>query len=375
MTAVCILSGLLLILLVLAEAFEALVQSRRVTRPYRLTRLYYRSVWWTWTRLAALLPAGRRRESFLSVFGPLSLLTLFALWAAGLVLGFGLVQYALAPESHRFVDMVYFSGATFTTLGYGDIAPVGSAARLLAVVESATGFGFFAVVIAYLPVLYQAFSRRETLISLLDARAGSPPAAGRLLERLPPGRGDGAVLERFLEEAETWAADVLESHLSFPVLGFYRSQHDNQSWVAALTCALDTAALLLTVVEGVDRRQARLTFAMARHAVVDLSLVLRRPPQAPPADRLPEARLQELCEALRKAGAAVRDDEEARAKLRELRGLYEPFAVAVGAYFRLSLPDVWPEGDRPDNWQTSAWMRRAGPLTALGVDPRDEHFA
>jgi hypothetical protein len=375
MTAVCILSGSGLILLVLAEAFEVLVLPRRVTRPYRLTRLYYRNAWRAWGGLGDLLPAGRRRESFLSVFGPLSLLALFALWAAGLVLGFALVQYPLVPEPPRFVDMIYFSGTTFTTLGYGDVVPVGTAARLLAVLEAATGFGFFAVVIGYLPVLYQAFSSRETLISLLDARAGSPPAAGRLLVRLPPGRGYGAVMERFLAEAETWAAEVLQSHLSFPVLGYYRSQHDNQSWVAALTCALDTAALLLTVIEGVDRRQARLTFAMARHALVDLSLVLNRSPQMPGSDRLPEARLRDLCAILRDAGALVRDDETARAKLAELRGLYEPFAAAVGAYFRLSLPDVWPEGDRPDNWQTSAWMRRAGPLTALGVDPRDDHFS
>jgi hypothetical protein len=168
---------------------------------------------------------------------------------------------------------------------------------------------------------------------------------------------------------------VFESQLSYPVLCFYRSQHDNQSWVAALTCALDASALLLTVVEGVDRAQARLTFAMARHVLVDLSLVLSRRPRTPQADRLPGPRLEALCEALRAAGAQVRLDEATRAKLAELRGLYEPFAAALAGYFRLPLPGVWPEDERPDNWQTSAWMRRAGPLTALGADPRDDHFA
>jgi hypothetical protein len=374
MTALCIFFGILLILYLLGEVFEAMVLPRRVTRPYRLSRLYYRGAWWAWKKLADFLPS-RRRESFLSIFGPLSLFALFGLWGAGLILGFGLVHFGLAPEATRFVDSLYLSGTTFTTVGYGDLTPAGPADRLVAVLEAATGFGYFAVVIGYLPVLYQAFSRRETLISMLDARAGSPPAAGRLLYRLPPGRGDGAVLIRFLEEAERWAAELLESQLSFPVLGFYRSQHDNQSWLAALACILDTAALLLTVVEGVDRQQARLTFAMARHTLVDLALVLRRSPQVPPADRLTEARLRDLCEALRNAGAAVRDDKTACSKLAELRGLYEPFAVAMGAYFRFPLPEVWPDTDRPDNWQTSAWMRRAGPITALGVDPRDDHFA
>src|SRR5207302_6409802 len=141
---------------------------------------------------------------------------------------------------------------------------------------------FFAIVIGYLPVLYQAFSRREAFIVLLDARAGSPPAAGRMLTRTPPIRDAEGCLTGFLSEAERWASEVLEGHLSFPVLGYYRSQHDNQSWLAGLACALDTCALLLTVVDGVDRTQARLTFAMARHAVVDLGLVLRRPPAEPP---------------------------------------------------------------------------------------------
>src|SRR5262249_58959300 len=114
------------------------------------------------------------------------------------------------------------------------LAPVGPAGRFLPVVEAGTGVVFFAVVIAYLPVLYQAFSRRETLISLLDARAGSPPCAGRLLLRLAPGPADGVALQRFLEQAEEWSAELLEGQLSYPVLGYYRSQHDNQSWLAAL---------------------------------------------------------------------------------------------------------------------------------------------
>src|SRR5262249_28449260 len=144
-------------------------------------------------------------------------------------------------------DTLYLSGATFTTLGYGDVVPPGNTGRALAVVEAAAGFGFFAMVIGYLPVLYQSFSRRATLISLLDSRAGSPPAAGRLLLRLVP--GGGSAMERLLERAEEWSAELLESHLSYPMLSYYRSQHDNQSWLAALACILDTCALLLTAAD------------------------------------------------------------------------------------------------------------------------------
>jgi hypothetical protein len=367
-------AGLVVVLGVLLEAFESLVLPRRVTRRLRFARVYYRFGWRAWAAAADLLKPGPRRETALSYFGPLSLLVLFALWGLGLIVGFGLLHHAAAPRAGGPLESIYFSGVTFSTVGYGDLSPVGPVSRALAVVEAAMGFGFFAIVISYLPVLFQAFSRREAMIGLLDARAGSPPSAGKLLLRLPPGVGDGAILNRFLADAEKWAAEVLEAQLSFPVLGYYRSQHDNQSWLAAMTCALDTSALLLTVADGADRQQARLTFAMCRHVVVDLSLVLWRKPDAGPTDRLPGARLHELLAELQKAGVKVRDDPAAIASLNELRGLYEPFVVALGQFFRLHVPSVWPETDRPDNWQTSAWMRRAGPLTALGADPKDEHF-
>jgi Ion channel len=370
MAVLAALAGGALVLLVLVETFEAVVLPRRVTRPYRLARVYYRAAWRGWSALAGLLPAGRRRESLLSVFGPLSMLTLFALWAVGLVAGFALLQCA-TDDGRSLGASFYLSGTTFTTLGYGDVTPKCPTARLLAVTEAGVGFGFLAIVIGYLPVFYQSFSRREVTISLLDARAGSPPSAGELLLRLPPGRG--TVLGRFLEEAERWAAEVLESQLSYPVLSYYRSQHDNQSWLAALACALDASALLLTVVRGADRQQARLTFAMARHALVDLALVLRRPP-VPPGDRLPDERLAKLLVSLRAAGVAVRDDEAARAKLAELRGLYEPFAAALAAYLHGARPPVWRVAERPDNWQTSAWMRQAAGLARLATDPRDDHF-
>ena len=229
------------------------------------------------------------------------------------------------------------------------------------------------MVISYLPVLYQAFSRREVTISLLDARAGSPPTAAQLLIRLARGR-NVAALGRFLEEWERWAAEVLESHVSFPMLSYYRSQHDNQSWLAALTVVLDTSALVLAVVEGADPYQAGLTFAMARHVVVDLAQVYHVPPIEPAPDRLPEGRLRRLREELRAAGLSLREGEAADRALAELRGMYEPFLAALSRHFLLELPPVLPEAAPVDNWQTSAWMRRTrgiGGLTAADAD--DDH--
>jgi hypothetical protein len=366
--------GFALILFILLEVFEALVLPRRVLRPFRFTRLYYQFSWRAWAASSRVFPAGAKRQTFLSLFGPLSLLILFGVWAMALMAGFGFVHHGFAPDGGSIEDAMYLSGTTFSTLGYGDLTPATQAARMLSVIEAATGFGFFAVVISYLPVLYQAFGRREAFIALFDSRAGSPPAAGRLFLRIPPVAENGVWLIGFLAEAEQWAAEVLEGHLSFPVLGQYRSQHDNQSWLAALACTLDATAILLTVIEGGHRTQARLTFAMARHAVVDLGLVVRKQPVTPSGDRLPPERLNELIIALRAAGVKVRDNDEARAKLSELRGLYEPFVEALASFYRLTVPAIWPADERPDNWRTSAWVRRAAPLTSLGVDSRDDHF-
>jgi voltage-gated potassium channel Kch len=182
MKTIAAILGLIIILFILVEVFEALVLPRRVLRPYRFTRLYYQSIWRAWSAASRIFSTGHNRQSFLSLFGPLSLLILFGIWAFALIMGFGFTHYGFSQHG-SLDDAMYLSGTTFTTLGYGDMTPSTQAARILSVAEAATGFGFFAVVIAYLPVLYQAFSRREAFIALFDARAGSPPAAGRMILR------------------------------------------------------------------------------------------------------------------------------------------------------------------------------------------------
>jgi hypothetical protein len=377
MAVVGALASVLLIGLVLLDAFDAMVLPRRVNRTLNLTRFFYRAAWQLTRVLAFRLRAGRRRETFLSLFGPMSILALFALWVVGLIAGFAFLHLALAtplspggaPAAGTYF---YLSGVTFFTLGYGDVTAAEPLGRFVTVVEAGLGFGFLAVVIAYLPVLYQAFSRRETAIDLLDARAGSPPSAAQLLLRLARA-GDLSAVNPLLAEWERWSAELLESHLSFPLLAFYRSQHDNQSWLAALAAILDTCAFLLAAFKGADGFQARLTFAIARHTAVDLALVFQTPPRPPDPDRLPPERLQRLRELLAEAGVAMRPGPGADARLAELRGMYEPFLGALAGYFLFTLPPVFPEKDPVDNWQTSAWMRRTAGLAGLAA-PDDEHF-
>jgi ion channel len=384
--------GAIVIVAVLLDAFETVVLPRRVTRHFRLTAWFYRRTWVPWIRIAHRIRTLSRQQNFLGYFGPLSLILLLGFWATGLIIGFALLQFGiggheqLGGEPLTFSRIIYQSGQTFFTLGYGDILPTSAAARALAVFEAGMGFAFLGVVIGYIPVVYASFSRREIQISLLDARAGSPPSAAELLIRLVGSSEnptiDQLVLDDILRDWERWTAELLESHISYPVLSFFRSQHSNQSWLAALTVMLDVTSLILMGIDDVHPGQARLTFAMARHAAVDLAQVVNARYDAQAPDRLPDKDFDRLREGLGAANLRLRSSEEARLKLAKLRSMYEPYVHSTGRNLMFNLPPwMHPEKLR-DNWQAGPWDRiiQAKGLAVLGQKPvarlpiSDDHF-
>lgn len=374
--------GIAILWMVLLDAFETVVLPRRVLRNFRLTAHFYRHTWIPWRKLASHIKTTSRQQNFLGYFGPLSLILLLAFWAAGLIFGFSVIQYGIGGhellngERITFGKIIYHSGETFFTLGYGDIVPTSPAARALSVFEAGMGFAFLGVVIGYIPVVYSSFSRREIQISMLDARAGSPPSAAELLVRLAGRTEDPGVNQNVLDEVlhdwERWAAEVLEEHISYPVLAFFRSQHSNQSWLAALTTMLDVTSLVLTGIEGVHPGQAKLTFAMARHAAVDLAQVVhaQHDPLAP--DRLPPSEFDVLRDKLAMAGLHLRSDAYARDKLTRLRSMYEPYVQATGKNLFFTLPSWLLTERKRDNWQAGPWDRliQARGLAALGQEPQ-----
>src|SRR6267154_1480157 len=373
-------AGVVVFLVVVWDAFEAIILPRRVTRKFRLTRLFFRSTWRTWKFFVSLIPARKTREALLGFYGPMSLILLIAVWAIGLVLGFGLMQYGTgsavnsAGSPPGFWTDLYLSGTTFVTLGLGDVVPRSGIARALVVAEGGFGFGFLAAIIGYLPFIYGSFSKREVNISLLDSRAGTPPTAGELLRRHSYVHGQDA-LRVLLKDWELWCAELMESHLSYPVLAYFRSQHDNQSWIASLTAILDTCALTIVGIEGACERQAELTFAIARHAVVDLSQVFGTAPKPLPHDRLPAQDLRQIRDILAQHGMKLHDGEQADRKLSEFRKMYEPYIYALAKYLNQTLPPWIPQKKGKDNWQTTAWAHTAGLAGQEGVTVvADEHF-
>jgi hypothetical protein len=371
--------GVVLIMTILWDAFETVILPRRVTRRIRFTRLFYRRTWLIWKVVVRAITSHKRQETIFGFYGPLSLLLLLTIWACGILIGFALLHWAVdanlsTPEGDAdFLTHLYFSGTTFFTLGLGDVRSITPWGKALTVVQAGLGFGFLALIIGYLPALNQSFSRREISVSLLDARAGSPPTAAEMLNRHNNEHGMEA-LRQLLYEWEQWSAEFLEIHLSYPVLAYFRSQHDNQSWLAALTAILDACSLIMVGLEGSCKRQAQLTFAMARHAVADLALVFDTPPHSPRHDRLSAADLGRLRDLLTASGMKLHEGVEADDMLTELRKMYEPYVYALSSYLHLTLPP-WLPAPHPDNWQTSAWSKAtAFKVTGSSTEPGERHF-
>jgi Ion channel len=345
-------AGLVLVFIVLRDTFETVILPRRVS-GVRLSKIFYQLSWRPWSAIGRRMH-GDRRENVLSTYGPISLLLLIILWGTILIAGFALLMWAAGFDSRLSgPDHLYVSGTTFTTLGIGDFTPKTDLARFLTVVEAGTGFGFLAVVISYLPILYQGFSRREIAISMLDEWAGSPPSAGDLLSR--------ALASNEIEEVtalmarwEQWAAELLESHLSYQVLSYFRSQHENQSWLAALTAMLDTASIWQAAKTHGKTWQARRVYAIGRHALGDLSQVLLAAPRFNEPSRLSEADAQAIHSVLTHAGIEI-DLDTFRERLNSLRKGYEPYALALSHVLLMDLPPWLPAAGRQDNWETTAW--------------------
>jgi hypothetical protein len=372
--------GVFLIFIILMDAFETVVLPRRIKRHFRIASWFYKNTWRFWTRVGQHIKSANLREGFLAYYGPLSLIVLLGLWAMSLIFGFACVQFGFGEhvsfgnEQITFGKVLYLSGETFFTLGYGDITPNNAAARALSVLEAGMGFAFLGVVVGYLPVIYGSFNTREVEISLLDARAGSPPSAAEFLGRLGccP---DQTVLDNIFRDWERWSADLLASHISYPVLVFFRSQHGNQSWLSALTVMLDVTSLIMTGVDGIHPDQAKLTFAMARHAAVDLAQVANAQYSPDDLDRLTDADRTRLKTELAWRGVSLSDKPDAPERLAELRAVYEPYLYGLGRRLFLALPPWIHKERHKDNWQGGPWDRaiQARALVHPGHSA-DDHF-
>jgi hypothetical protein len=352
-----------LVALMLLEIFVAFLLPRRVKRDPKLVRTVFAYGWRPWRRIARAMPA-QAGDTMLGVYGPLGLVVNLVLWVGVMMLGYACLLWAngshlaVAGHGRRVVDFgndLYFAAATMTTNGPSNLAAHTSFARAVQVIAAASGLAVLAIVIGYLPSLYQAFSRREATVSQLDARAGSPPSAGRLVIRTAQ-HGGWPELAEYLGGWEKWTAELMETHLAYPILAYFRSQHVNQNWLSAMCTVLDACVLTIACAPPETIDSARFTYAIARHASVDLCYSFHVPPADPPADRLPPDSLRELLAQMQAAGIEpVVDFERVLERVTFMRGHYEPYVNALALRLDLRLPEWLAPEVTTDNWRTTEW--------------------
>jgi len=338
--------GILLLLVTLVEVFRTLVMPRASRARFRLTRFMFRMTWRPWRWLGVRRGTMEGRERILAAAAPFFFLILLAAWASMAVVSYALILWSPAfihgVNGHgpvSFVTAMYFSGSSLFTIGFGDVVATGWT-RAIVVTEGATGLGLVAVVIGYLPVLYQAFNRREVGVLLLDARAGSPPSGPELLHRMG-GAVERSSLPQLFAEWERWAADVLETHLSYPLLAFFRSPHDNTSWVTALGSVLDAATLMLTAVEDEPDERTKLLYGTGVHAVEDLFYYFRLAEREALIGR---EEFGDVLDDLKGVGLAVRSIDDAYDRFTVKRAKYASRLDAI-AVLLAAPPGQWI-GDR-----------------------------
>jgi len=366
MSVPAIILGIFCVFVALIDAFESVVLPRTVQRSIRLRTVFYYFSSVIYYATGRIPKKYKIRQALLVAFAPINFLTLIAAWACLMIIGFTLIHWGYQTplvdpkEDGQFMAYLYFSSATFFTLGYGDVVPLHGAGRGLAITEAGLGFGFLALVIGYVPVIYNAFSRRESTMLRLDSKAGSEPSALEIVRR----HAQAGVMESLiplLKEWEDFSAQLLESYLSYPILAYYRSQHDDQSWLRSLTAVMDACVLVIGVSDGPDpvsrqlKFQAKATFVMGRHLLVDLSYVLDVAPETERSSRLSDTNLEFIRATLREYGLTAESGPKAEDRLRTAIEMYEPYAFGLADDLIVDLPDWVPEDNMIDNWQTSAW--------------------
>ncbi len=288
---------------------------------------------------------GDAREDFLAIFAPFALICQLLTWIAALVLGYGLIFYAaraeLRPNPGGFGDALYYAGTSLFTMRYGDIAHHAAIAQVASVAAAMSGLGLVAVVIAFLFAIFASFQQRETFVVTIGARAGSPPSGVGLLA-VHGYAGMKDELASVFREGQTWTAEVMESHLAYPILALFRSSHDYESWVATLGTLLDSAVLAITTLHDGPVGQAKIMYAVGRHLTVDFSHYFSL--IAEQTVGVERAEFDAACERLAQSGYRLRDADEAWSQFSQLRATYAGNLNAMARW--LEIPPVQWVGDR-----------------------------
>jgi hypothetical protein len=338
------LAGACIVFFLLLDVFLSVVVPRAVGRRFRLSAYLTVPVWFCWRSAALRFSDSEKREDFLATYAPLVLVGLLATWVAGLVLGYGLLLFAVREELRPipgFGGALYFAGTSLLTIGYGDVVPAQAFARMVSVVAATSGLAVLALVTAFLFQIFAAFQQREVFVVTLGTRAGAPASGVTLLENYAR-LGIATDLDDLFEEGQRWSAQVLETHMAYPILSYFRSSHDYESWVSALGALLDATTLLLTTIDGTPAGHAELMNVMGRHAARDLGHYFRL--ESGSNIGVERAEFDAARDRLVASGYRVTEADAAWESFARLRSTYATVLDSMARYWRIP-PAQWV-GDR-----------------------------
>jgi Ion channel len=340
-----IVAGFIVITVIIFDIFASVLVPRPVRSALLVSAYLRRYTWRAWRRLCIGIQPPQRREFFLGIYAPFVMVLLLGGWVFGLILGFGLVflglQAGLRPPPIDVGAAMYYAGTSLLTIGYGDIVAVGWPARAVSIAAGATGLATVAIVLTFLFSLFASFQRREVFVVMLDARGSAPPSGVGLLETYA--RLDLIHdLPRLFEQGQAWCAEVLDTHLAYPVLCYFRSSHVDVSWFAALGAMLDAATLVVSTVEDVPKGQATIVLSVGSHLTHDLAKyfeLLGDDDVLVERDEFSAARLR-----LAAAGYTLADEDQAWDAFKRLRAEYASALNNMSRHWAIT-PAQWI-GDR-----------------------------
>jgi hypothetical protein len=332
MEPVALVVGLLLLALTFWDLFETIVVPRPTPGWFRIGRYLVRGAWGT-LRTVRNGRRGGLYERLLGLFAPAATVALLAAWLVALIVGYGLVLFALRDELRPVPpdlgSTMYFAATSVLTLGFGDIVAIEAPARVVVATSAISGLGVVALVVTFLFSLYGSYQRREIQVVTLQAAAGAPPSAVALLETYAQLDLVGRLPDLFIEW-QHWAVEVLDSHVAYPLLGFFRSSHDNLSWISALGTVLDAASLVLTTIAGVPRGEAKLFKRVGTHLVEDIHNLGFRAGEATGLDR---SAFDAACDRLEEAGYTLEARDVAWPTFEAARATYAERLEAMASYW------------------------------------------
>lgn len=325
--------GTSLVGLVLYDIYQTIVVPRFKPSTFRLAPFIVGRLLWPSYRKLAVGQACPLKDVLLGSFATVGFVTLFVVWMALLVAGFGLIFLAqgqyITPHITDYWSALYVAGTAILTLGSGDAAAVTGPARLTALLAAFTGIVFMAIAVSFIFTMQGAVQKREIVVNTLESRLGTSKTGLGLLLRYKELNLSSNLGQSF-NQWELWAAELLESHRAFPLLSYFRSAKSCVSWVTILGALLDASALIIASTSGEATGEARLFFELAAKTVQSLATFLNL--QVKEEAQVTEHEYSQVLALLASAGYKVRKDKESYLHFTSLRMQYRGQVKALSTH-------------------------------------------